>query len=315
MTKKSGSSVLRSFPKGRLLILLILLLFLYVVVPRMGSFRESFSVVGDARMLPLLLSGVFLTLTFVISGLIYWLLALRPIRYGRIFSVQMASALTNRVLPAGVGGPALIVQYLRRNGFRLPEALAMVSANAILGWLGHGLLLAAGLLVSGTDALPSNVLPWATIGIIVLVILGILLVLGLILPDLRHRSIRFLRDTLRALTAYRRRPGRLFLALGLACALTLCYVTMFYLSAQSLGVELSFVRCFLIFTAGIITGSAIPLPGGLVGVEAGLAGGMIVYGADPVQAVAVALLYRLITFGLPLIPAFAAFMTTRKWYV
>lgn len=314
MTKKSAAG-LASVSRGRLLVLVLFLLLLYVVVPRVGNFQESFAVVGGAVVWPLLLAGVFLVFTFVISGGIYWLLALRPIGYGRIFTVQLASAFTNRVLPAGVGGPVLIVQYLRRHAFRLPEALAMVSANALVGWAAHGALLLAGLLITGNDALPSTALPWRMIGLGAALVVAVLLVLALALPDGRRRMHRFLRETLHALAAYRNYPGRLAAAFGFACALTLCYVTIFYLSAQSLGTDLPLMQCFLIFTAGIATGAAIPLPGGLVGVEAGLAGGMIVYGIDPLQAVAVALLYRLSTFWLPLIPAFAAFMLTRKWYV
>ncbi len=314
MTKKTATG-LTAISRGRVFVLLLFLLLLYVIVPRLGNFRESFSVLSEAAVLPLLVAGGFLLLTFVVSGAIYWLLALRPISYGRIFTVQMASAFTNRVLPAGVGGPVLIAQYLRRNGFRLPESLATVSANALLGWTAHGSLLIIGLLIAGTDALPSTALPWQTIGLLVTITFGLLIAVGLILPELRRRVTQLLRETWQSLAAYRRQSLRLLSALGMACVLTLSYVAMFYLSARSLQVDLPLMQCFLIFTVGIATGAAIPLPGGLVGVEAGLAGGMIVYGADPVQAVAVTLLYRLITFWLPLVPSFVAFMITRKWYV
>ncbi len=315
LMKKKSHSGLAAISRGRVIVLVLFLLLLYVTLPRMGNFSESFSALTDATILPLFAAGVFLALTFVVSGAIYWLLALRPISYGRMFVVQLSSAFTNRVLPAGVGGPVLIVQYLHRSGFRLPESLAMVGANAVLGWVAHGVLLVLGLSLVGTDALPAVALPWQTIGLSAAVTAGLLAAIGLILPELRRRIGHFLHETGRSLTTYREHPGKLSGALIMAAVLTLCYVAMFYLSAQSLQIALPWSQCFIIFTMGIVTGAAIPLPGGLVGVEAGLAGGLIVYGIDPMQAVAVALLYRLITFWLPLVPSFVAFMVTRKWYV
>ncbi|HEX8762545.1 MAG TPA: lysylphosphatidylglycerol synthase transmembrane domain-containing protein [Candidatus Saccharimonadales bacterium] len=312
---KSTSSGAPLISKGRLLVLIFVLLLLYVIVPRLGSFGDSFAVLRDAKVGLVLLATMFLMLTFVVAGSIYWLLAPRPIRYWRIFTVQAASAFTNRLLPAGVGGPVLLVRYLRQNRFTLPQALATVSANALLGWTAHGTLLFLGLLLARGGTLPqADSLPLKTMGLVVSAVFVVILLLVVLLPDLRNRVSRFWNDTLHSLAAYRRRPERLAAAFGLAAALTLCYVAMFYLSARSLSVELPFLQSFLIFTVGIGAGAAIPLPGGLVGVEAGLAGGMIVYGIDPAYAVAVALLYRLITFWLPLIPAFAAFLFTRRWY-
>lgn len=59
-------------------------------------------------------------------------------------------------------------------------------------------------------------------------------------------------------------------------------------------------------------GGALPIPGGLGGIDGGLLGALIVYGIDPAQAAAGVLLYRVILFWVPLIMGVPAFVSLRR---
>jgi uncharacterized protein (TIRG00374 family) len=78
--------------------------------------------------------------------------------------------------------------------------------------------------------------------------------------------------------------------------------------------HLGLEHIFLVFTIGMIVGTATPTPGGLVGAEAGLTGGLITYGVQADTALAAALLYRFLTYWLPLLPGFIIFVRIRKLY-
>src|SRR3954452_10677628 len=59
-------------------------------------------------------------------------------------------------------------------------------------------------------------------------------------------------------------------------------------------------------------GGLLPLPGGLGGIDGGLIGTLIVYGAPAAVTTAAVLLYRTVLFWLPLLAGAAAFMALRR---
>jgi uncharacterized protein (TIRG00374 family) len=59
-------------------------------------------------------------------------------------------------------------------------------------------------------------------------------------------------------------------------------------------------------------GGLLPLPGGVGGIEGGLIGTLVVYGAPAAATAAAVLAYRLILFWLPLIGGAIAFTTLRR---
>ena len=59
-------------------------------------------------------------------------------------------------------------------------------------------------------------------------------------------------------------------------------------------------------------GGLLPLPGGLGGIDGGLIGTLIVYGAPAAVTAAAVLAYRIILFWLPLIAGAVAFISLRR---
>lgn len=59
-------------------------------------------------------------------------------------------------------------------------------------------------------------------------------------------------------------------------------------------------------------GGALPLPGGLGGIDGGLIGTLVVFGVDAAQATAAVLLYRVIQFWVPLVMGAPAFVSLRR---
>jgi len=59
-------------------------------------------------------------------------------------------------------------------------------------------------------------------------------------------------------------------------------------------------------------GGALPLPGGLGGIDGGLIGALILYGVAAPAAAAATLLYRVILFWVPLVMGVPAFISLRR---
>jgi uncharacterized protein (TIRG00374 family) len=121
-------------------------------------------------------------------------------------------------------------------------------------------------------------------------------------------------DFVRQLLDYRTQPWRVLGALLCSIMLTTIYVAVLFVCALSLGVHITWWHVFIIFTVGIAAGTATPTPGGLVGAEAGLVAGFVAYGQPAAVALAIALLYRLLTYWAPMVPGFVVFTIVRKRY-
>src|SRR3546814_20233031 len=63
----------------------------------------------------------------------YRLLSFRKIPYRRIALVQYSSMFINRLLPAGLGGVSLFVDFFYRHKHSLGKATAVVAVNGMLG--------------------------------------------------------------------------------------------------------------------------------------------------------------------------------------
>ncbi len=94
--------------------------------------------------------------------------------------------------------------------------------------------------------------------------------------------------------------------------LTLSNVLCLFFCALALGIHLPFATIMLVFTLGLGAGSAVPTPGGLGGFEAGLAAGFVGYGVDASTALAAALLYRLVSYWLPMAAGAVAFIASER---
>jgi uncharacterized protein (TIRG00374 family) len=301
--------------KKRVLALIVILLLLYVVVPRLGSFSESFAVMRSAQPGYVVAALAAVVVTFVFAAAIYWSLAFKHLPYAQTVQVQVASAFTNRLLPAGLGTLTLYVQYLRKHGHRLSQAVAVAGMNSLLSLAAHIAILAVVLLVTN-DAYPDKVsLPSAGAIWVVAAAIGMFVAANLLVfRTLRQFAYKITQEVLSTLHFYRERPARVLRALLFCCLLTLSYVTVFYLCVAGVGQDISVAHVFLVFTIGLIVGTATPTPGGLIGAEAGLTGGLIAYGVPADQALAAALLYRFLTYWLPLLPGFIMFIKIRRLY-
>jgi uncharacterized membrane protein YbhN (UPF0104 family) len=283
-----------------LLIVLLLVVAVYVLVPQIGDFRSSWHLLR--RPVPGWTAlAIGLTMTTYLSGAAtYWLLAFHPLRYGQTVLVQLAAMFINRLLPGGIGAVGANYTYLRRRHHTGAQSAGVVAINNLLGALGHGILVIFTLLaVSGQTALaPSyghSVSLWLKVAAAAIVVLG-----GLALAFGRRKFMRQISELGDQLRSYRQRPWRLPAALLSSMALTLGNVFCLSVCALALGVHLPFAIILLVFTFGIGAGTATPTPGGLGGFEAGLAAGFITYHVASPAALAIALLYRLVSYWLPL---------------
>ncbi len=303
--------------RRQLLILAIAILCLYIFLPSFGSFRSSWHLVRHPVSSWLLAAVAFMLITYFAAAGTYCWLAVRRLHFGRTVIVQFAAMFINRLLPAGIGALGTNYAYLRHEGHRPAQASGIVALNNVMGFIGHAVLLLSVLVgFSSAALLPlryqqligSNSLK------IGLLAVGIGLLAGVFWAPSRFR--RFMREFSGHFRSYRHRLIALLGSLVTSMLVTICNTLCLACCMWALHAYLPLTFILMIFSFGVGAGAVTPTPGGLGGFEAGLAAGFIAYGIDAPTALAVALLYRLVTYWLPLtIGAPALLLCQRKGWL
>ncbi|MGI5339912.1 flippase-like domain-containing protein [Streptomyces sp. CA-181903] len=257
------------------------------------------------------------------SALSYFAAAMRllgfvpeKVPYLRTVMAQVAGSFVKLVAPAAVGGVALNSRFLQRAGIRPGLAVASVGASELFGLAAHILLLLTFGYITGTEQTKSPLPPNRTV-IAGLLTAAVLVLVVTAIPFLR----KFVSTRVRSLFAgvvprmldLLQRPRKLVNGVGGMLLLTAAFVFCLDTSIRAFGGDMSFASVAVIFLAGNALGSAAPTPGGVGAVEGVLIGALTLAGLPAEIATPSVLLYRLLTFWLPVLPGWLCFnQLTRK---
>jgi uncharacterized membrane protein YbhN (UPF0104 family) len=294
-------------PQRRYIVLLIILaVALYIVVPQLGDFHTTFQQLRHPKLSALLIAVGAAALTYFAAAGTYCLLAFKRLDYGSTTLIQLASMFVNRLLPGGIGALGVNYMYLKRSKHSASEAAAVLTLNNALGMIGHSLLLAGVLIISGKH------LP-ATRGVsihprsIAFIAVGIAVITLTLLIFKRQTVTKSLSKFAHQLARFRERKLRLAGALLTSMSVTLLTIAGLWFCLMAVHVDVAFVTVFIVFSIGFSVGTAVPTPGGLGAVEAGLVAGFVAYNVPSAAALAGVLLYRLLTYWLALATGALAF--------
>jgi uncharacterized membrane protein YbhN (UPF0104 family) len=315
-TKKATqkSSLTIHMERRQLIVILALVLLLYVVIPQLGNFKHSLTLISHVEVAWVVVGAMCYLGTSIMSAFIYRQLAPRTLPLLRTIIVQYGSSFANRILPAGLGALGVGFFYLRKQKCTPPDSLAVVTLNNVLGTAGHIVLLVAiALLVPSTfRQLHVGVHFGNQLGLVVGVLLLVVGVLVFIYIRFRRRLRALIGDTAHKLAGYRNRKKDLILALTYSMILTMLHAACLWMSATSLGSHISLAAAVVVLGIGVTVGAVIPSPGGLGGAEAGLVAGLVAFGVPAPTAIAIAIIYRLATYWLGFLVGAAAFALSEK---
>jgi uncharacterized membrane protein YbhN (UPF0104 family) len=231
------------------------------------------------------------------------------VRLGMATVAQVGSQFANFATPASVGGMALNVRFLQKQGTDAPVAVAAVGLNAVTGVVVHTMLLAAVAVSVGAEGetpLPSLTTVLAVVAVLVvvagavsLVPAGRTIVVGRVLPIVR-RSVG-------GLIEIARRPEKLLALVGGAVLLTGAYVAALACAVYAFDGDVPLMTIAFVFLGASIVAAVAPTPGGLGAVEAALVAGFASVGVGGEIALPAVVVFRFATFWLPLLPGWLAF--------
>ena len=305
--------------KRTFLFIILVLLILYVVLPKLHVLGLNGHLVLPKHWSYIFLAFVSFFVTFLISGVSFSLLAFKRLKIRTLSLVQLAGASLNLLLPTGLGSVSINYIYLRGRQHTAVESGLVVSANNIIGVIANLTMILLMLLFFGLNQSESRLyLNHRNWFLGVIAVLLVLIIAGLVIYHGKGRRIKSFRQQLRqGLAIYKSRSLRLIGAYLCGIMQAGMIVLAFWLCLQAYGIHLSYATSFLIYSFSVLVGTATPTPGGLGGYEASLTAGLVVTNvAGASLALAAVLAYRIISYWLPVtIGAVALFIVNHKQIV
>jgi glycosyltransferase 2 family protein len=230
---------------------------------------------------------------------------LRPVR---TFLAEVASSFVKVVSPPAVAGVGLNIRYLRKAGVAPADAVASVGVSQVIALVVHLILLVIFAALTGASHDVSIRPPeWSYFVLAGLV--GVVLIV-LAVPAGRRLLLARVTPTLGQLTPrlfeLAQRPVKLAEGIGGTLLVTACYIGCLAACVSAFGGSLPFVAVAVVYLTGNAIGSAVPIPGGIGTVDAALSAGLTAAGLHSAVAISVVLLFRLLTFWLPVPLGWAA---------
>ncbi len=218
----------------------------------------------------------------------------------RTFLVQLAGSFITLVAPAAVGGVALNIRYLRRAKVDPADAAASVGVSQVVAFATHMLLLVIFAAITGSSQGTLRPPGWVYVAIAVLVAA---ILVALAFPGgrrlLRSRIAPALGEVIPRLLDIAQQPAKLAEGMGGTLLVTGGYIFCLAACVHAMGGSASIAAIAVVYLTGSALGSIVPTPGGLGAVEAALVAGLSAAGLPGDTAVSSVLLFRILTFWLP----------------
>ena len=309
MSKKDTKSGYRITPL-RIIILLIVLVGFYYLLPQLGDLHTTWTVLTHASLLWLLIALLVGNLTFIAAAFTQFMAGDQTGTFLDIVFLQYAGAFVDHFLPFSLGGIDMTASYYQKFGQSRPKALVYATIPIVFGILTTILIV---LVVSPITIVQlfhsirnNDITRYLSI------LVGVVAVITLCLLPHYAKRVRYLRG--QAMESLRSIHGFQHIAkvcLG-AASITITSAIVLYLSVAAIHVHAGLVAVIVLCISSSLVSNITPTPGGLGTTEAVLIFGLSHSGLDVSQATAATLLYRLITFWLPMIPGAFALAQCRK---
>ena len=234
--------------------------------------------------------------TWQLSGFV--LEHLRPVR---TFLAEVACSFVTLVTPAAVGGAALNIRYLRKADVAPADAAASVGVAQVVALVLHLILLVIFAALTGATH-GTSIRPPEWSYFVLAVLVAVVLVVFAV-PAGRRLLLSRLTPTLGQviprLLDLAQRPVKLAEGLGGTLLVTSAYIGCLAVCVRAFGGSLPFVAVAVVYLTGNAIGSAVPIPGGIGTVDAALSAGLTAAGLHGTVAFSSVLLFRTVTFWLP----------------
>ncbi|MFI5778316.1 YbhN family protein [Nocardia sp. NPDC051570] len=297
------SARITRFSRNQIVQLVLLIGLVYVAYPYISQVPTFITELRSANWWWGLLGLAVSAGTYLGAAMALWGCTSESVNFPRLLLAQVANTFAATTTPAGVGGLALNVRFLQRNGLGAVRATAAVALQQAVQVITHVVLLVFFSVAAGVSANLAHIVPSATVLYLaagaLLGVVGAAMFIPTVRRWLRTEVRPQLAEVVHELRDLSRSPSRLAMIVGGCAAITLGAAGALWASIEAFGGSTTFVTVTVVTMIGGTLASAAPTPGGVGAVEAALIGGLAAFGVPAGIGVPAVLLYRVLTCWLP----------------
>jgi uncharacterized protein (TIRG00374 family) len=295
--------------------LLVLIVVIAALAPGLGQVRELISRAGPGWLIVAVVLEVLSSLSYV---LMFRPVFCRRMSWRSTFEISLSELAVGSIVPAsGAGGVALGAWILSRSGMPgvivARRSVAFLILKSAVNFVAVAVIGIAMFLGVGPHKSPALTLLPAVAAIAA--IFAVVFV-GRLSARFASSSRTKLRVVLNAVADGVEEAGSLLrkrdpLLIGGAIGYWLFDNLVLLAAFHAFGAAPPLIIVLQAYLIGQL-GGALPLPGGLGGIDGGLIGTLLLYGVPAANAAAAVLLYRIILFWVPLIMGVPAFVSLKR---
>ncbi len=280
----------------------------FTLLPQVGQLRYLSRIWGSVNGLWLGVAFAGTVLTYAAAAVVQRGSVAKPPALWRAAIAQLAAMFAANVGPhQGVGTAYVLERFIEKSGMERRQAIVAVTLIAVATMTIHIILLATVLAVLGRAGLlfARRIREWQIIVAIIVVIAAVIFFVTS--PQRMRDAVRTARASWQDIKGLYRHPIRTLELFGGSLVVTTSYIVALLASLWGVGAHISMFHAAAVYLIGSLIGSVSPTPGGLGVLESAFVAILVSFGIGPERSVAGVLLYRFLTFWLPILPGLAAF--------
>lgn len=285
---------------------------IHILLPQIDELKKSLDALAHANWAWVTLGVLAAVGTYAAAATAQMGAVKFELDFGRTMLIQLAASFIGIFAPASLGGMGLNVKYLTRQGMSDTDAAAGVGLDTFAGFLMHVLLLVIVLPFAGVSSEFHHV-HFPAGWVVLVAVIAAAIVAGVVFwsPTRRRKLLKPVRDAGQSMGRALRDPRQAGMLFGGSVGLTVCNILALAVSLQAVGAHGSFLVIAAVYLGGSAVASAAPTPGGMGAVEAALTAGLTAFGFAAAPAAAGVLLFRLLTFWIPMLLGWPAYQVAR----
>jgi len=286
---------------------------LYILVPQFSQVNIS-ELLSKAQWQWAAIALVGSALTYAASTTLLLAFVIQKISWFKTLQAQLAASFATLVTPPTLGSVAVNIRFLNRSGISTASSATAVGVSQVVVFFVHVFLLITSGVVAGAQTDLSFRPPRITL--VIFVVLFAVVIIALSINKVRNWVLLRIRPIFSqigpTISIIVQQPKRLLVSLLSSSLLNIFYIISFYASLKAFNAEVSIFTIAFVYLAGATIGQAAPTPGGIGAVEATLIAGLTATGVPSALALSGVLLYRIVTFYLPVLPGWFAFADLQR---
>lgn len=292
-----------------------LFVLLFITYLQWDTIQNALREIAESQPIYIIVAIAVYWLMLPLTAISYRLLSDKRLNIWSTTLAQLSGSGPGRIIPGGLGRLSLSVVHLIKLGFSSSSAIVITATSNLIGILVNTAVLFIILFTEPdiTQLLsPGNSIA-SFAGLLILVSASMIAFQRLLHAKKTRKSLLKLTKKWKSQIALiKRRPVLLVQLIFVAMLILSGYVFVLILSSYALDIHISITDSLVALSVGVLVGGILPTPGGVGGVEAGMASTLIFLGLGTSEATSIALLFRAITYWQPLIPGTIAYFYLRR---